>query len=489
MLNTVEYTFYIKAVNIDGQTSIVHNTISGRPDINPATPEYIHAFPKLGAIAVTWASNNEELDFSHYALFKDSLFLDDIDTNYYYDDAIDLGNSFHSYHVIAVDLDGNTSSTTEAPVVVSRAAVLEPNRILAVNRSNNIANNLVNEAETGIFLREALSGYNYDYYSDSSYYNLPENEKLNLFSLLDYGMIVIGAESGLQDDIAQTIATGGITEHLNYYLSLGGKIILFGRWGNLAENVYTITYNNPTNRYFEYYVNNLGITNRSGNATILSPPNILSSELIGAKSQKTGYPNLEFDSSIVQQHCSPLASPQGIPLVTYVNFIDSNHEIIYTFDSRTDNPQFEDQPVAWKRTTHESTLINFEIPLSFFERSTAIAALQTAVDELLDEPTDVTDHENILPETFVLEQNYPNPFNPSTLIQFSLPSKKPVTLSIYNILGQKVKTIADDMFSAGTHTVEWDGTNQSGGKVSSGIYLYQLKVEKQEFSRKMVLLQ
>lgn len=79
------------------------------------------------------------------------------------------------------------------------------------------------------------------------------------------------------------------------------------------------------------------------------------------------------------------------------------------------------------------------------------------------------------PKYFTLHQNYPNPFNPSTQISWELPQRAMTTLSIYNILGQKIRTLTSGVFSAGRHTLLWDGKDQSGTAVSAGVYMYRLE--------------
>ncbi|HEX9912933.1 MAG TPA: 5'-nucleotidase C-terminal domain-containing protein, partial [candidate division Zixibacteria bacterium] len=79
------------------------------------------------------------------------------------------------------------------------------------------------------------------------------------------------------------------------------------------------------------------------------------------------------------------------------------------------------------------------------------------------------------PETFSLLQNYPNPFNPQTQIAYTLPEDSHIKLTIYNIMGQKVKVLVDEYQSAGTKNVIWDGRNGNGKKVTSGIYFYKLQ--------------
>ncbi|MCB2230118.1 T9SS type A sorting domain-containing protein [bacterium] len=108
---------------------------------------------------------------------------------------------------------------------------------------------------------------------------------------------------------------------------------------------------------------------------------------------------------------------------------------------------------------------------------------------LLGTPTDVRENDrDNLPEGFGLAQNYPNPFNPTTEIQFSLPSSGQVRLEVYNVLGQLTNVLVDRYLSAGSYTAEWNGTDQSGAKVSSGVYFYRLTTGEFSEARKMLLL-
>lgn len=84
--------------------------------------------------------------------------------------------------------------------------------------------------------------------------------------------------------------------------------------------------------------------------------------------------------------------------------------------------------------------------------------------------------------------NYPNPFNPDTNIKFHIPQRGNVKLQIFNIKGQRVKTLADDMFEAGTHKLIWDGRNEQGQITASGIYFYRLQTERETITKKMMLL-
>ncbi len=93
-----------------------------------------------------------------------------------------------------------------------------------------------------------------------------------------------------------------------------------------------------------------------------------------------------------------------------------------------------------------------------------------------------------IPTEFALEQNYPNPFNPTTTIRYALKENAQVTLKIYNVLGQVVKTLVNEKQTAGFKTVQWDGTDDRGVKVASGIYVYRLEANDFVDTKKMILL-
>jgi hypothetical protein len=94
----------------------------------------------------------------------------------------------------------------------------------------------------------------------------------------------------------------------------------------------------------------------------------------------------------------------------------------------------------------------------------------------------------VMPGTYRLDQNYPNPFNPVTVIGFSLPDEMEVIIEVINILGERIKTIVHDRFPAGEYREIWDGTDNSGERVASGVYFYRLRSDDFTMSRKMVLL-
>ena len=98
------------------------------------------------------------------------------------------------------------------------------------------------------------------------------------------------------------------------------------------------------------------------------------------------------------------------------------------------------------------------------------------------------DEEIGMPVNFALKQNYPNPFNPSTQIQYALPSESKVLISIYDLTGRKVKTLVNEVQSAGHRSVMWNATNEIGRPVSAGMYIYSIQAGNFIQNRKMVLM-
>jgi len=94
----------------------------------------------------------------------------------------------------------------------------------------------------------------------------------------------------------------------------------------------------------------------------------------------------------------------------------------------------------------------------------------------------------VLPQEFGLEQNYPNPFNPYTSFDFALPRQSQVTIDIFNVLGQKIKTLADGEYEAGRYTISWDGTNDNGSSAATGIYFYKMIADNFQDTKKLILL-
>ncbi len=95
----------------------------------------------------------------------------------------------------------------------------------------------------------------------------------------------------------------------------------------------------------------------------------------------------------------------------------------------------------------------------------------------------------VVPTAELLAQNYPNPFNPETTIAFDMVEDGNVSIEVFNVRGQKVKTLVNEHMTTGdNYTVVWEGTNDSNQKVSSGIYFYKMKAGNYSSTKKMILM-
>jgi len=92
-----------------------------------------------------------------------------------------------------------------------------------------------------------------------------------------------------------------------------------------------------------------------------------------------------------------------------------------------------------------------------------------------------------IPLKYNLSQNYPNPFNPSTTIRYEIPKISYVTITVFNLLGEKIRTLVDTEKQAGRYSVLWNGENEAGRKVPSGLYFYQLQSGEFSWTHKMLL--
>jgi hypothetical protein len=139
---------------------------------------------------------------------------------------------------------------------------------------------------------------------------------------------------------------------------------------------------------------------------------------------------------------------------------------------------------------------NFTFPGKRSEEIETVMAFLAFRDQILEQilnPAPLEKMVAAVPQEFELFQNYPNPFNPATTIRYRLPRVAQVRLEIYNVLGQKIKTLVDERQEATSYTVEWDGANAAGLQVAAGMYVYRLVAQTESgdniaITKKMMLV-
>jgi flagellar hook assembly protein FlgD len=124
--------------------------------------------------------------------------------------------------------------------------------------------------------------------------------------------------------------------------------------------------------------------------------------------------------------------------------------------------------------------------ISDIEENTNIETFHPAITVMAD--GNIINHKDI-PKVFALHTNYPNPFNPETTIEFDLPKDASLQLKIYDVTGKLVRTYADgERWDAGYHSVVWDGKDERGKSLSSGMYFYRMITDEFNQTKQMLLL-
>ncbi len=197
------------------------------------------------------------------------------------------------------------------------------------------------------------------------------------------------------------------------------------------------------------------------------------------------YPLLEIDTTkvptVLNNHlCSmEVFTPNNLaqPVYSYKSLYDSN----------TPQGMFNDCTVGYGYYGNDFKIFVTSVPLYYIKQEQVHEFLTYVVHDKFNEPLG-TETNHLTKPLISLSQNYPNPFNPVTSISFSLDKEQKIDLSIYNIKGQKVTTLYKGLQKQGYNSRTWDGKDQRGNSVTSGIYFYRLKTETKTISRKMILL-
>ena len=190
--------------------------------------------------------------------------------------------------------------------------------------------------------------------------------------------------------------------------------------------------------------------------------------------------------------------PVSVELSSFTaNSTENKITLLWETDSENNNTGFEIQRSLDKKNFKKVSYIpgngstNEKHVYSFIDNSTSGGEFYYRLKII-----DINGHfvySNILevsalPDFFSLSQNYPNPFNPSTTIKFQLPQQEKVSLEIYNTLGEKIKTLIDEIKAPGFYRATWNGTNNNNINVASGVYIYRIAAGKFVLSKKMIFL-
>jgi len=150
------------------------------------------------------------------------------------------------------------------------------------------------------------------------------------------------------------------------------------------------------------------------------------------------------------------------------------------FDSTINQGSYKGKPVGVEYIGNDFKTVTLSIPLYFMDQQQAQDLIDHIMIDKFGEITGTEDEVTFIPDEYVLYQNYPNPFNPNTIIKYSLPEDGFVNLTVFNMLGEEIKTLVNNTQKSGNYEVEFSaiGGSASGGNaytLPSGIYFYRLQ--------------
>jgi hypothetical protein len=299
----------------------------------------------------------------------------------------------------------------------------------------------------------------------------------------------------------------------NAYLSVSSNVALFG--DALNGNYYHATNGTPKNLNFiktdslEWFEKGIALATgnnsdlvvaltgfgikASGASNDTAFHDTLSIQLVFTSSKtKNSIADIEFDVAAKEKSSLPIAKVHGqyeneVSGMTRINTaivgykaVKNDKDFSIKFNM---NSNLVEGSQVYRRSANGWTSVESD-KFSGFVKVTAkeFGTYAVFVDNK------ILEHAKTVPTEFSLAQNFPNPFNPVTTIPFKLKENTKVSLVIYNALGQKIKTLVSGTLSAGVYNKTWNGSNDLGRKVASGIYFYKLVTPSKVFTKKMVLI-
>ncbi|NNE09082.1 MAG: M20/M25/M40 family metallo-hydrolase [Gemmatimonadetes bacterium] len=440
----------------------------------PAAPTGLVATPDNVQINLSW-NPAPEGDFSHHNLFRASAaggpytqIAGPLALPSYADNSAALG-TFHYYKVSAVDTNGTESAQSE--YARGRVASLDQGVLL------------VEESEDGTGQPHSPA----DVLSDGYYATVLANTTHDVF---DYdsaaaadGLTLsdIGAYSSViwvSDDRDREVAgvpvqaqfLGGNLALLKEYLDVGGNVLLIGwRLSGGVDPIYPGTYA-PGDVLYDYFgVADVGTASPQGGRYFYGATGAL------------GYPDVTVDTAKTR-------TPWGgkLPDADYLTTVAPGAETIYTFLSDPPDSAFHGAPVAVRNDGGAYRTVFVDFPLYHLLMPGAQDLVETALDWFA--TSTGVGGGSASAARFAIRAE-PNPLGAhGTTLRFALPQRSDVDLAIYSVSGRRVRSLARGARAAGIHAVNWDGRNESGERVSSGIYFYRIDAGGQKATGKIVLL-
>lgn len=157
-------------------------------------------------------------------------------------------------------------------------------------------------------------------------------------------------------------------------------------------------------------------------------------------------------------------------------------EVLKATKTRSDTTYTDNEYI---RTSGPNDILEYDVR-AYYSTESSYADVDFVTLYGMESAAKINTNESVIPFDYSIS-NYPNPFNPSTLIRFSIPEEQNVRLTIYNMLGEKIKELVNGRMETGQYSYTWNGDNEKGNKVISGVYLSVLETREKRLVQKMIL--
>ena len=459
------YYFSVTAIDDDGHAGVGAVWVPGTPRLGPLPPTQVLATPAASGLDISWLQNRE-LDLAGYRLYRavnDTSVYDSLNTalltDTAYTDSPLSGAHRYYYKVRAFDFDGNCSPFSGW--AYGRPITMDQGLLVVDETKNYSTGSWPKDAAQDSFYNYILEGYPHQQYEFGS-----PGQRPRLADLVPYSSVLWHG-----DDYTEFMAAGSVAD-LRHYLDLGGNLWLAG-WeptANLrASGSYPASFADTS--FIKAY---LKVAGASLSAT---------TDSFQAATGALGYQSMAVD-------------PTKFPVTTWGGTMRNiegyvaadSGEVVYTIDMKNNASPFEGDPCGVRHLGpgHRTVLLGF--PLYYMNRDQARAAAQQVMADFGETGVEADAEVAIQRPKITLDQNAPNPFSRSTEIRYYLPQASRVSLKVYNVAGQLVRTLVDGISKAGSHQVRWNSMDNNNSRASAGIYLCRLEAPSARITKKIILV-
>ncbi len=464
----------VSSLNDGGYESILSDPLGILPMTRPRPPEGIDATSSANEVEIAW-SDNTELDLAGYIVYRMERGGQDyapIDTlasgeTVMVDSNLQAGH-YYLYRVTAYDTsgtEGDFSLVARGRLATHDGGIL----VIDATRDGTGGPFAPRDEDVDNFYEGLMSDFNlmaqWDYADSIAVSRRPVDADMGLYST-----VVLHRD----DRAGEVIAPD--TTHLMKYLDSGGNLLM-GGWILLSAFQENGVVFQPGSFFHDYLKVRSFVTTQAGDR-----------DFIGARAVGRDYSDVAIDAGKVLTGA----------LFT-LDVFDSqpvNGREIYTYvSSDSTGSEFHGMGMGLEYLGDDFGVVVVNFPVYYMDSLDAAGMMDAVLTAFGEGPSVVEGDRdggtNVLPRVFSLGQNYPNPFNPSTTITFSIPAgsgKVATRVSIYDIRGRLVNRIVDEEMEPGLYQVHWDGRDERGAAVSSGVYLYTITAGDYTSTRKMVVV-